>query len=331
MEGPAAARSARATGTERGALTMTRHPDPGKLLLLTVLATLPVVHGCRGGEAPPAAQGTPVVVTSIFPLGDLVRNVAGDRARVEVMLPAGASPESFEVTPRQVQTFQDASLFVMIGGGLDDWLAGVPATSERSPVVLRLTDGIELLAQEHGHLGEEGSGNPHIWLDPVLVRDRILPRLADALAALVPSAREEINARSAALADSLTAVDAEIRAALAPLSHRAFVATHPSWSYFAARYALEEVGVIHTHPGDDPSSRELARLLEDSRRHGIRCVFVEPQIGETAARALATELGVTSCMLDPLGGPGIEGREGYLALLRFNTRQFVAQLGASRP
>jgi zinc transport system substrate-binding protein len=198
--------------------------------------------------------------------------------------------------------------------------------------MVRLSDGVPLLAEEGDEPGHDhGSGNPHIWLDPILVRDRILPKMEEALKGAFPDGAELISDRASLLATSLTALDNEIRETLRPLEHRAFIATHSAWTYFAARYGLEEAGVIHAHPGQEPSARELATLLEVARAHGVSCLFTEPQLGEVAARALATELSLPTCMLDPLGGPGQEGREGYFQLLRFNTRQLVQGLGGSGP
>ena len=121
------------------------------------------------------------------------------------------------------------------------------------------------------------------------------------------------------MADSLTLLDEEIRAALAPLKSRAFITTHAAWTYFAHRYDLEEAGVIHPTPGHEPSSREVADLLRTAKEKNVACLFIEPQLGEVAARALATELSLPVHMLDPLGGATVEGRDGYMALLRFNT------------
>jgi zinc transport system substrate-binding protein len=295
------------------------------LALLGITSAL--AFGCQK-DGPPTEAGLPVVVASIFPIGDLTRELAGDAARIEVLLPPGASPAIFEVTPRQIRDFTDAHLFIMIGGGLDEWVSQIPAASGDTRAVIRLAEGIPLLA---GDEDEHESGNPHIWLDPILVRDRILPRLEEALREAIPAEAEGLASRRAARADSLTALDSEIRAALAPLQRRAFVATHPAWSYFALRYELEEVGTIHAHPGQEPSSREMAHLMEVAETHQIDCLFMEPQIGEVAARALATELSIPTCLLDPLGGPNLEGRDGYIALLRFNTRQFVQGLQQRAP
>jgi zinc transport system substrate-binding protein len=290
---------------------------------MALLLVLFLVPACGDPPGEQEADAQPSVVTSIFPLGDLIQWMVGDEARVEVLLPIGASPHTFEVTPRQMQGLHGAGLFVMIGGGLDEWVARLPEASGGDPLILRLSEGIPLLAGDHDH----GSGNPHIWLDPVLVRDRILPILQRALKETLPQVATGIEARTRALSDSLTALDEEIRAALAPLDQRAFVATHPAWTYFAERYGLEEVGVVHTHSGLDPSSREMARLLEVARTRGVDCVFTEPQLGDVASQALASELSLPTCILDPLGGPGLEDRDGYMQLLRFNTRQFVKGLG----
>jgi len=293
--------------------------------------------GCAEGGEEAQADPRPVVVSSIFPIGDLVQQIAGDAVRVEVVLPPGASPATFDVTPRQLRDLQGAALFLIIGGGLDEWITDLPEAADASVPVVRLSEGITLLAEAepeegeeagaHDHAHDQGSGNPHIWLDPILVRDQIVPRLQEALVEALPEAAESIIAGARNMTDSLTALDREIREALAPLETRAFMATHSAWTYFAARYDLEEAGVVHAHPGQEPSSRELAGLLAVARSHGITCLFTEPQLGEVASRALAAELSLPMCVLDPLGGPGMDGREGYLQLLRFNALQLVMGLG----
>ncbi|NNM06105.1 MAG: zinc ABC transporter substrate-binding protein [Gemmatimonadetes bacterium] len=307
-----------------------RHPAVGALglgLLLTL--------GCTGADSGSNADLRPVVGVSIFPVADLVQTLVGEEVRVEVALPPGASPATFNVTPQQLRDLRRASAFFMIGGGLDEWLADLPEASGADAPIVRLSDGIQLLAEEespeeeaHGHSG--GSGNPHIWLDPILVRDEILPKLVEGLSAGFPNKSNEIGHRAQLLADSLSALDEEIRTILEPLEQRAFIATHSAWTYFAARYGLEEAGVIHAHPGQEPSSRDLAGLLDVARDHGIPCVFSEPQLGEVAVRAISTELSLPTFLLDPLGGPGEEGREGYFDLLRFNAAQLVKGLGGTR-
>jgi len=136
-----------------------------------------------------------------------------------------------------------------------------------------------------------------------------------------------MEARARTLADSLTSLDAEIHSDLRSLRNRSFVASHPAWIYFARRYDLHQVGVTYEHPGQEPSARGLAALVEAARDANVPVVFGEWQMPDAAARALADELGVPVVPLDPLGGEGVAGRDSYEGMMRYNTRQFRRGLG----
>jgi ABC-type Zn uptake system ZnuABC Zn-binding protein ZnuA len=293
--------------------------------VIIFLVPLVILAGC---EAPgdPAGEGAPVVVAaSLHPIASLVRDVGGEAVSVRTLLPPGAHPDSYEATPRMAEALSGADLVVRVGGAVDDWLGDRHRGRE-----LVLTDGITLRGSAHSHGGRQhGTGNPHIWLDPILVRDAVLPRLIDALAAEAPTAADEFRRRGAALADSLTALDAEIRALLDDARFRRFVAAHPAWTYFADRYDLEDLGSLHPSPGAELGARELARLVDQARARGGVAVIAEPQLGRAGVDALARSVGVSVEVADPVGGEGVEGRQDYLSLMRFNARAFARALGAS--
>ncbi len=274
----------------------------------------------------PQDGGPPLVVVSIFPIADLTARVGGDAVRVETLLPPRASPATWEATPSQIRALSRAAGYIRVGGGLDGWLDGMePQGGDFRRLVL--TDGLTLLHEASGSEAMS-SGNPHVWLDPVLVRDRILPRLTDFLVTLAPHQAAEIRSRASALSDSLTALDHEIRADLARAPRHDFIATHDAWAYFAARYGLTSVGTVYEHPGHEPSAQSLARLIDNARRAGVNTILAEPQLAETAAKAVAQELGARIAIVDPLGGPNVEGRDSYFAMMRTNARTFARALGA---
>jgi len=275
--------------------------------------------GCGGDSARPSPgeAPAPLVAATIFPLADIAATIGGQAVEVLTIVPAGADPHAFDPTPDLVRRLERAGLVLAIGAHLDDWVVGL-ARGAGAPL-LTLTSGIALSA-----------GDPHIWLDPVLVRDEVLPKITRALVQLSPDAEAEITHRAELYRDSLTALDAEIRQMLADVVSPFFVAAHDAWGYFASRYALEQVGVIYRGHGSEPGPRELADLVERARRAGVRAVFTEPQLGETAARALATELGAEVGLLDPLGGAGVEARDSYLAMLRANANEFARVLAVRR-
>ncbi|MBI4539444.1 MAG: zinc ABC transporter substrate-binding protein [Gemmatimonadetes bacterium] len=262
-------------------------------------------------------------MASIFPIADIAAALGGPAAHVDVLLPPGASPETFEPTPDVVRKLAAARLFITVGGGLDTWTRGLVEAADSGVEVLTLSEGIELRREGAG----AGTGNPHVWLDPVLVRDRLLPRIAEALERLAPGAAQGIRQRASAYGDSLSALDAEIRTLLEPLASRAFVAAHPAWVYFAERYRLRQLAAIRPAPGQEPSPRHLAALVDSARALAVHVVFAEPQTPSAEAAALADEIGAQVRILDPLGGPGTPDRDSYLALLRYNARELAAALG----
>jgi zinc transport system substrate-binding protein len=293
--------------------------------LIAAALVLPV-GGCTSPT--PRPGGSRLVVVSIFPVADLVARVGGDAVRVQTLLPPRASPATWEVTPEQVRAVARADGYVTVGGGLDGWIedlaAGTPGLRR-----LRLTDGLELIhdAGAHGH-GEGESGNPHVWLDPILVRDELLPRISAFLQALAPEDSSGIRVRALAVEDTLTRLDGEVRHLLSAAPERGFIATHDAWVYFARRYGLRSLGSIYESPGHEPSARGLADLVDLARSSGVHAILAEPQLAETAGRALAGELHAEVIIVDPLGGPGMSGRDSYTALLRTDARAFARALGA---
>lgn len=296
---------------------------PLRLLSASLVLALGL-GACAPVESP--RTGAPMVVATIFPVADLAARVAGDALQVETLLPPRASVHTWEATPGQIRSMGRAVGYVTVGGGLDGWLEDL---GEDTPGLqtLRLADGVTLRRSGQGHEGDD-TGDPHVWLDPILVRDELLPRLTDFLVKLVPPGQAAaLRSRSRALAASLTALDTEIRTRLEGTPRRDFIATHEAWTYFAERYDLHDLGSLYQGPGHEPSARGLARLVDSARAARLRAVLTEPQFAETAARALADELGAEVVLVDPLGGPGVPDREGYFQLMRFNARAFARALG----
>jgi zinc transport system substrate-binding protein len=285
---------------------------------------LTMTTACSSSGGPETAE--PLVVVTIFPVADLVASVGARAIRVETLLPPGASPATWEATPRQLRAMASAEGTVTVGGGLDGWVEDLSEVG-KAPHRLRITQGVALRDVAHGH-GEPQTGDPHIWLDPVLVRDTVLPRIVDFLAEIAPSEASAMRYRASLLADSLTVLDQEIRDLLSEATRREFVATHDAWAYFCDRYELESLGSLYERPGHEPSARGLADLIEAARGANLTAVLTEPQLAATAARALAQELGAEIVVVDPLGGPGLEGREGYMDMMRFNARSFARALGS---
>jgi zinc transport system substrate-binding protein len=287
-----------------------------------------------GQAADPAAKVA--VAASIIPLGDFCRQIGGDRVDVAVVIPPGASPHVFEPQPSVVARAMAARVFVFVGAGLDPWAERLlRSRGTQKLTVVEAAAGLPLVAdvdhqaapahpgrhpepghkekkEEHAH----ATGNPHVWLDPVLAQD-ICRRIARALIEADPAHRVSYEANLARYLTELDSLHRELEAALAAFRIKAFVSFHPSFTYFAKRYGLVEAGVIELAPGREPTPRHIQRLVAAIRKHQVQVVFGEPQLSPRVAQVVAQEAGVKVLVLDPLGGFPPYGSD-YLKLMRHN-------------
>ena len=266
-----------------------------------------------------AAQPPLHVVATIFPLSDMVRQIGGETVEVTTLLPPGANPHTFEPTPAQIRAAAGARVFIQVGANLDAWAAkALAGNAEVSTVTL--TDGVALLgASEHG-------GDPHVWLDPVLMRDAAVPAIARALTQAGPQHGAAVQQGAAQFQAALSALDAQIHAQLDTAAQRNFVSVHAGWRYFARRYGLHELATLEPFPGKEPSARSIAALVQQARAAQVHALLIEPQFPTRIAEQVAGEFGARVVLVDPLGGPAIPGRDSYVALMRYNCAMFADAL-----
>lgn len=289
------------------------------------------VAGC--GEGREEARWK--VAVDILPYADLVYQVASGQVQVEVLVPPGASPHTYDLTPRQRAFVEEADLVVANGLGLEPWLDELIGKGARGRVILlgeRLPPDVLLRVDRegHGHVADERVGpvDPHVWLDPQLMA-LMAEEVAGVLAEMDPGNADFFWDNARAFRERIELLDEEIRKELSRLARRDFVAYHSAWAYFARRYGLVQAGVVEERPGEEPGAGELARLVEEMRDAGTNVVFTEPQLSSQVAEVLAREVGpgVRVVELDPLGRDDDPDRSDYIGLMRFNLRRMVEALG----
>ncbi|MBN2028477.1 MAG: zinc ABC transporter substrate-binding protein [Actinobacteria bacterium] len=301
------------------------------IVVSAMMVVLILAPGC-GKEA--GGAGRMKIAADIVPMADFCRAVGGEMVEVEILVPPGASPHAYELTTGQMRFLADADVMVTVGLGLTPWAeeilskAGNPdlatvAAGDAIPVAQLIPAALHAQGGEAG----EAAYDPHVWLDPNLAR-YIITAIRDALIQVDPQNALIYRENAAAYEEELAHLDAEIRGEMATLSSRKFIAFHSSWTYFAARYGLDQVGVIEEQPGKEPSAGEIAELVEKIESQGVRVVFAEPQFSTRAAEAIAEESGggVVVEILDPLGDPDDPASDTYLEMMRGNLAIIVEAL-----
>lgn len=291
------------------------------------------------------ALAAPSVFVTVAPQKYFVDKVSGGKAPVSIMVEPGANPHAYEPRPRQMAELARASVYFTIGDSFDQtWLGRIVGASPGIAVV-HTAEGIAKIPmaahhhdddESHGHAGEHhddaaqagrtavedadghGSLDPHIWLDPALVKIQV-GHIRDGLSKADPAGAQEYAANADAFMQDLDRLDAEIRAILSvlPADRRTFLVFHPSWGYFAKAYGLKQAAI--EIEGKEPSPKDMERVIAMGRETGAKVVFVQPQFSEKSASVIAKQIGATVVRLDPLA-------EDWSGNLRRAARAFVDAL-----
>ncbi len=294
------------------------------LVLYMALSAL-LLAGCgifSAFQAAPDKDERLLVATTIYPLTCIAQEIGGDRVTVTTLLPAGGSAHLHEVGPAMMQEAVSADLLIRIAGGLDEWAEQVFSTAREDAASLEIAT---VLAEDGG----EDLGDPHVWLDPILVRDHIVPLLVNAFSAVDPEGSVHYVNNAARFTDELTDLDRELQDMFQDVTGRSFISDHAAWTHFAHRYNLEQRGVLETTPGHECSPREATELVDLANHEGIHVITTTRGHGTMLAEALAGQIDGILLDLDPLGDPDSADRNSYAQIMRYNAAKLAAALHES--
>lgn len=267
-----------------------------------------------------AALAKPIVFVSILPQRYFLERIGGDQHDVRVMVLPGASPATYEPSPRQMSDLAEAEAYFTIGVPFEKtWLERFKGVNSDLEIIQTDQDVPKRSMISHEHLDahqterhHKGSPDPHIWLSPDLVRMQVRT-ICQGLIRIDPEHTSIYRSNLKAFLHELDRLEARIRSLFEPLPEdsRSFMIFHPAWGYFAQAFDLHQIP-IETE-GKEPGPRQLARIIRLGREKGVSVVFVQPQFSKKSARVIAKEMGARVVTVDPLAE---EWGENLLAAAR---------------
>lgn len=272
-------------------------------LFYTILLFCILIHTAC---STPQTETTQVAVT-ILPQQEFVEQIAGEfPIEILVMIPPGANPATYELSPKQMQQISKARAYFKLGSGLpfeNTWLDKIKSLNPNMNII-DCSEGIEILsgtAHEHNahkHHGHEHHGqDPHIWCSPSNVKI-IVDNISKGLIEVDPDHREIYEKNTLIYKNKLDQLDREIKDKLATISKKDFIIFHPSWGYFARDYGLNQIAI--ELEGKEPHANDIKKLIELSREKNIKTVFASPQFNIESAEMIAREINGTVEYIDPL-------------------------------
>jgi zinc transport system substrate-binding protein len=249
-------------------------------------------------EAP--TEGRLNVAVSIPPQAQFVEKIAGERAVVDILLPPGQSPATYDLTPQQVVRLAQADVFFSIGVPFERQLVARFQNTLNKIVVVDTRKGITLRyfpGLHHRDVHGQGAPDPHVWLDPQAVKIQAAT-IGSTLIKLDSAHSSEYRENLTKFRQELDSVDTVIRRLLAPLKGSSIYVFHPAYGYFTDAYGLKQVAI--EVEGKEPSARELAAFIKRARADNVQALFVQPQFSTSQAKMVAEEIGAKIVPLDPL-------------------------------
>lgn len=245
-------------------------------------------------------------VVSIAPLKPLVESILGDDFEVSVLVPQGASPETFEPTPKQLREVETARF--VFGTGLLEFEQELLHRIARNEQIINLSQGIELIAGtcshahhahtttcEHGHHHAHGI-DPHIWCSPKAL-GKMAENTYNAIAREMPDSTK-YEERYTTLCIKLLELDEEVSELCRQSPRSTFFIYHPALTYLARDYGLTQVAV--EHEGKEPSAKHLANIIEQAHAEGVKHIFYQSEFPASSVEVICKDTNTTAVEINPL-------------------------------
>jgi zinc transport system substrate-binding protein len=299
--------------------------------------------GCGSATSPaPTGDANSSLIgcfVTIQPQADFVRRIGRDRVSVEVLVGPGQSEHTFDATPRQMTALAGARVYFCIG---------VPCEKSLLPKIADVNPRLEIVdtsagvnfrhggpccaphpaGSAHDEQDDELVRDPHIWLDPRLVKIQAR-NICDALAKIDPTGASIYRRNCAEFEEQLDKLHAELTSRLAPFKGSEFIVFHPAYGYLADAYGLRQIAV--EEDGKEPTIKQLTGLIDLAKRKNIRDIFVQPQFATAGAATVASAVRGRTVVLDPMVTDYVRDMRAIVEKLAnsFESRVSPEQISAS--
>ena len=310
----------------------------------------------EGDNASESTDGQLTVFASTFALKSLAEEIGGDRVNVEMVIPPGADPHTYEPTSKQMTQIAEADLFLTIGHDLEPYVESMEKSLEGQNVAfVKTAENVKLLDaadtvhvhEEEGHAEDEGHSedehaneeashsedehdhgkyDPHVWLDPTNAVS-MAEAVEAAFSEEAPDYKDEFAERLSTFKDEANALDAELKAAVENGSKSELLVTHAAYGYLAERYGFDQLPIAGLTPSEEPSQQALKRIIEEARLHDLNYIAFEDTVTPKVAEVVKQEIGAESVTIYNLESVTKEQMDkSYFDLMRENVKALETAL-----
>src|SRR5918993_2730358 len=235
------------------------------------------------------------VVTSFYPIYKIAKEIGGDNIIVTSVIPFGSQPHDWEITPQKVSEIKEADMIIYNGIGFDAWLGDDGQFYDS--FLVDVSKGLQLIkinqelekVRHDNHKEHESNYDPHIWLDPILVKN-ISKTISNALVKLDPNNTYSYLQNTENFNQQLDTLDSQIQKSLANCELKDFLTFHESFHYFANRYGLTQHAVHGSSPEGEILPQQIIKAISLAKDLGIDTIYSEELKDPRLSQTLASEI-----------------------------------------
>jgi zinc transport system substrate-binding protein len=283
------------------------------ILLFSILLLLAFTGCSQTAETPITEEEKPLIIATLFPQYDFVKQIAGDKVSVTLLLPPGVEPHSYEPSPRDISDIQKADLFIYTGAYMEPWAERIIDAAEGTALhIVDTSIGIDLMDEDnhhhenhdedqdhdHGDGHDHGGKDPHFWLDPLLAQVMV-DHIIEGLVQVDPDNEGYYRQNGEAYKQQLQDLHDKIDSSMAGLENRSILyAGHFAFGYFAARYDLDHISPYEGFaPDAEPTPGNIAELIKRVNESKAKIIFYEELIEPKVAGVVAEQTGAEMVLL----------------------------------
>ena len=280
------------------------------------------------------------VVTTIKPLHSLISSVMDGVGEPSLIIEGTNNPHTFVFKPSHAQMLQEADLIFWIGEDLEAFmekpldslakdakkisfmeLGSIEKLKFREENVFDNHDDHDGHEDEHeghdDHAGHEGHNHgefdAHIWLDPMNAKEMV-HEIAHELGDLDPANKETYEANADKTLKSLDDLIEDVNNSIP--NGVSYIVFHDAYQYFEKRFGVSSAGALTLNPDVLPGAKQIADVQDLISDKGIKCIFSEPQYNPKIIETLASDMNISTGVMDPLGAYMEKSNGMYAELIK---------------
>jgi zinc transport system substrate-binding protein len=311
-----------------------------KLMMILIVILLSfLLFGCvENGMNEKQDEEKIEVMASFYPFYDIAKNIAGETVIVNVLVPPGSEPHSFNPSPQDILKISKADIFIVTGTEFEDWEERIVENVNPNAIIVKANNGIELLLAEfkhshehekdeynedhHGdeHINEEhehshGLYDPHFWVSPTNVI-KITDNITNALIEADSKNSKYYLANSINYKTQIMTLHNNFEKELANCEKSEIITTHAAFAYLGKDYGFEQITILGLSPDSEPTSNQIINLIKEANYHGLKHIFYEELVDPRVSKTIASEVGAKTLVLNPVAGS--KDNKSYIDIMTQN-------------